>query len=346
MNLLILLLLTITQRVLLSNASPIIQERQLPVFPTITVTTTTPTTTTSSGVVPSDSSSASSTGTTNPNSSLFNGISPLVLDYVAAAIVLSIILTLLIARYHFIKRYYPVSPRAFFVPVRGVHLKWLGIHVNGPPPRPVHSSLGAGGGSTFGSSGAAGSYYFVRGPDGVLVRRRRRDRTARGVGIGEGGEREGERDEDDLFDNEGGGCRSTEERERLPEYRAKDTDLPPYKEEEEEEVRVEDVEAQGGPASDASELDRGTRSASSSSSSTVVDPPRSSSPTTHVDADRQVPTYPPMAYLGTSGPTLYPPPARGHGQTTTTTTTISLGDEEQLPSVQEYEAQSRARMGR
>lgn len=108
--------------------------------------------------------------------------------------------------YFFIKRHYPPTLRAYFIPLSGIHIPWLRISIDAPPPRPPR--------------GHPPSYSL-----NAITRRRRRDRTTRGEGIGEGGVRRGERDADDGFDGEqtvGGG-----EEDGLPMYQM-DTGLPAY----------------------------------------------------------------------------------------------------------------------
>nr|CRX79196.1 hypothetical protein [Leucosporidium scottii] len=107
------------------------------------------------------------------------------LIYVAAAIAAGVFLSLLLARYFFIKRHYPPTFRAYFIPLKGIHIPFLHLHIDGPPPRPNNRRDGP---PSYGVS---------------IMQRRRRDRTTRGEGIGEGGRRRGERDGDDGFDGEG-----------------------------------------------------------------------------------------------------------------------------------------------
>lgn len=108
-------------------------------------------------------------------------------------------------RYFYIRRFYPVTPRNYFIPPRGIHINWLKIHIKGPPAR--RSSP-----PTYGIAVIEGRRA-----------RARRDRTTRGETIGEGGARRGQRDVDDEFDGDGAPGVADE----LPMYEL-DSSLPAY----------------------------------------------------------------------------------------------------------------------
>ncbi|KAM0786093.1 hypothetical protein ACM66B_006904 [Microbotryomycetes sp. NB124-2] len=166
-------------------------------------------------------SAASSTSSSAPSSSstsvpgggfgaLFGGGIPAsYLTWIAIVVIVLIGCSLLVARYYYIKRFYHPTLRSYFVPPRGLHVKWLGIHVRGPPARIPREPP-----PSYGFAEMTG-----RG------RRRRRDRTTVGDQIGEGGRRMGQRDEDDGFDDATAGTSGAAD--ELPMY-TMDTSLPAY----------------------------------------------------------------------------------------------------------------------
>ncbi|KAM0747827.1 hypothetical protein T439DRAFT_382913 [Meredithblackwellia eburnea MCA 4105] len=155
------------------------------------------------------SSSSSSNGYWLGGGSAFDpnvhSLPQVLLNAVGIVVLVAVIITVAVARYLQIRKFYPVTFRNFFIPIGGIHINWLKIHVQGPPPRPLPQSPAA----------------------AMRSRRRReraqRDRTTFGPGIGMGGARDGARDEDDIVE----GDDSTTTREGLPKYEV-DLALPPY----------------------------------------------------------------------------------------------------------------------
>lgn len=127
--------------------------------------------------------------------------------------------TLWILSFFYIRRYYPPTMRAYFVPTKGININRLGIHIRGPPARIPHENPPP---------------YMYATEFGYGRRRRRRGRQTVGDTVGEGGARIGERDEDDMFDGDltaerasiSGGTAPVA-REPLPRYYV-DAGLPMY----------------------------------------------------------------------------------------------------------------------
>ncbi|GAA5901393.1 hypothetical protein JCM5296_002999, partial [Sporobolomyces johnsonii] len=125
------------------------------------------------------------------------------------------------------KVYQTPSFRAFFVPQKGIHVKLLRIHIDGPPGRSPSFSNSA--------------PYSISGAPAARRRRRRRHRQTVGESLGAGGTRLGSRDEDDGWDDDGANGDGDEEEqvgmteahrrtradEVLPQYFA-DSGLPAY----------------------------------------------------------------------------------------------------------------------
>ncbi|KAL8291393.1 hypothetical protein RQP46_002371 [Phenoliferia psychrophenolica] len=223
---------------LLAGASPVPAPTPMPAFGRRNGVDP-PSTYTTSGVNPASRTSivaaaASASQSSTDAQNLFSGgIPSQLLDWVAVVIVGGVFTTLLLARYFFIKRYYPagtgtsVSIRAYFLPKSGIHIPWLRIHINAPPRPDISPFVG-----------------------GVVPRTRRRDVPTVGPGIGEGGRRNGPRDEDDQVDGDAeelGEMRRADE-EHLPGY-AVDVSLPAYaKDESANRARANAVPAAGTPA--------------------------------------------------------------------------------------------------
>ncbi|KAK4052282.1 hypothetical protein OIO90_004363 [Microbotryomycetes sp. JL221] len=159
------------------------------------------------------SASSASTSALPPGGgfgSLFgSGVPATFLTWIAVVVVIGIALSLLVARYFYIKRYYKPTFRSYFLPPNGLHIKRLGIHIRAPPARIPREPPPS---------------YGVAELTGRNGRRRRRDRTTVGEQIGEGGRRLGDRDEDDAFDDAAQGGAARDE---LPMY-TMDTGLPAY----------------------------------------------------------------------------------------------------------------------
>ncbi|KAM0790807.1 hypothetical protein ACM66B_004653 [Microbotryomycetes sp. NB124-2] len=135
-----------------------------------------------------------------------------VLSVITIALICAVLCALLIGRLAYVKRYYDLGLRSFFIPPSGLHV--LGLHVRGPvaTKRPDQPPL-------------------YRGPGAPLPRRRqhRRGRQVQGPDVDETGARRGERDQDDVWDGEQAGTAADLDIEKdvLPGYSV-DVDLPGY----------------------------------------------------------------------------------------------------------------------
>ncbi|GAA6005346.1 uncharacterized protein JCM10292_005389 [Rhodotorula paludigena] len=190
--------------------------------------------------------------------------------WVSIVVVAGVVIALLCSRYFYIRRYYVPSFRAYFVPAKGIHIAWLGLHVHGAPariprePPPSYSAYG-------------------------MARRRRRGRQTVGDTVGEGGARFGGPDEDDGWDLD------TAERglkDELPRYYV-DVGLPGYS-------------AGGGSGAEAAERirrDEGEDSVALPSAAEYEAASRASR------AGVAEPVYPPTAHLAPSATLDAPQPA-------------------------------------
>ncbi|BGP19908.1 hypothetical protein JCM10213v2_008039 [Rhodosporidiobolus nylandii] len=158
-----------------------------------------------------------STSTSGTNGSYWGGgdggaFSSSWVTWVSLVIVAGVLLALLFSRYFYIRRAYGgkgPTLRAYFIPPKGIHIRRLGIHIRGPPPRTPREP--------------PPSYSLATGR-----RRRRRNRQTVGETLGAGGTRLGDRDEDDGWDDEEAAVGGVQGRqEGLPQYSV-DVALPGY----------------------------------------------------------------------------------------------------------------------
>ncbi|KPV71843.1 uncharacterized protein RHOBADRAFT_56235 [Rhodotorula graminis WP1] len=285
--------------------------------------------TTASSTTPTvTGSSSSATPTTTygyPYWGGSSGFSSTWVTWVSVVVVAGVVVALLCSRYFYIRRFYHRPTfRAYFVPDKGIHLKWLGIHIAGPPhriPREPPPSYAA-----------------------TARRRRRRGRQTAGETVAEGGRRIGARDDDDGWDDldmverggPGGGLVPAVPAtlDELPRYYV-DSGLPGYT---------------GGEGDAADEAERIRAEAAAAGESSVIpsaaeyeaairasrDPAAAAS--TGAEAfsnDQHPPAYPPAAHLSAPTPADVPArPARPTlpGRTSTARSALLLSAFRRAPS--------------
>ncbi|GAA5938475.1 hypothetical protein JCM1841_006105 [Sporobolomyces salmonicolor] len=146
--------------------------------------------------------------------------------WLAVIIVIGVVCALFASRFFYIRKvYHTASPRAFFVPQKGIHVNFLRIHIAGAPARSP--------------SVVNSTPYSISGAPTARRRRRRRHRQTVGETLGAGGTRLGVRDEDDGWDDDGAdeddgdeeeevGMTEEHRRGRGTARRRADEDLPQY----------------------------------------------------------------------------------------------------------------------
>ncbi|GAA6020381.1 hypothetical protein JCM10207_002089 [Rhodosporidiobolus poonsookiae] len=208
--------------------------------------------------------------------------------WVSIIIVAGVIVALLCSRFFYIRRYYPPTWRSYFIPAKGIHIRWLGLHIRGPPARiPCEPPP---------------SYYATTG------RRRRRNRETNGATVGAGGTRLGTRDEDDGWDDDDLAERGALGAPALPAYHV-DIALPGY---------------DAGDGSAAAEAER-IRAIAAADESTAVLPTAAEYEAQSRNArdaaaarDSAAPSYPPPAHLPSSAAPAPSAPSRpATGRSTT-----------------------------
>ncbi|GAA5888491.1 hypothetical protein JCM6882_008641 [Rhodosporidiobolus microsporus] len=228
------------------------------------------------------------------------------ITWCSLVIVAVVVLALLVSRFFYIRRYYSPTFRSYFVPPKGIHIKWLGISIVGPPPRAPREP--------------PPSYYQTTGQ-----RRRRRHRQTVGETLGAGGTRLGQRDEDDMWEGDevdmaergvaGPGAMSRGG-EMLPQYYV-DLGLPQYQTGDgtaaEEAERIRAIAAAGQDAEalpSAAEYEAASRAARNAAAAADGAGAEGGDGAN----DGTTPTYPPVAHLAPSSA----PPASSSSSTTTT----------------------------
>ncbi|GAA5915454.1 hypothetical protein JCM8208_000719 [Rhodotorula glutinis] len=273
-------------------------------------------------------SSSSATPTTSygyPYWGGSSGFSSTWVTWVSVVVVAGVVVALLCSRYFYIRRFYHRPTfRAYFVPDKGIHLKWLGIHIAGPPhriPRDPPPSYAA-----------------------TARRRRRRGRQTAGETVAEGGRRIGAPDADDGWDDldmveRGGGPGGLVPAvpatlDELPRYYV-DSGLPGYSggdgdaADEAERIRAEAAAAgESSVIPSAAEYEAAIRaSRDPAAAGTAAAPSHSHDP--------HPPAYPPPAHL--SAPTAADVPARPArpalaGRTSTARSALLLSAFRRAPS--------------
>ncbi|GAA6060893.1 hypothetical protein JCM10212_000176 [Sporobolomyces blumeae] len=113
------------------------------------------------------------------------------ITYLAIVVVAGVFVAVISSRFFYIRRFYErPSLRAYFIPRNGIHWSKLGVHIKGAPGR-IESTV-----NYMEEYGASAHQRAER------RRRRRRDRQTVGETLGAGGTRLGQRDEDDVWDDE------------------------------------------------------------------------------------------------------------------------------------------------
>ncbi|GAA5840326.1 hypothetical protein JCM11251_006696 [Rhodosporidiobolus azoricus] len=208
------------------------------------------------------------------------------ITWCSLVIVAVVVLALLVSRFFYIRRYYKPTFRSYFVPPRGIHINWLRIHIEGPPARLPREP--------------PPSYYQTTGQ-----RRRRRHRQTVGDTLGAGGTRLGERDADDMWDDEQSMAEMGQAgvvrrgNEMLPQYYV-DLGLPQYQAGDgtaaEEAERIRAIAAAAGEAEaipSAAEYEAASRVARAAGAG------GGGGEDTAADGTAN-PTYPPVAHLASS----------------------------------------------
>ncbi|GAA5856200.1 hypothetical protein JCM9279_000935 [Rhodotorula babjevae] len=231
-----------------------------------------------------------------------SGFSSTWVTWVSVVVVAGVLVALLCSRYFYIRRFYHRPTfRAYFVPDKGIHVKWLGIHIAGPPhriPREPPPSYAA-----------------------TARRRRRRGRQTAGETVAEGGRRIGACDDDDGWDDldmvERGGAGGLVPAvpatlDELPRYYV-DSGLPGYfggegdAADEAERIRAEAAAAgESSVIPSAAEYEAAIRASRDPAAATAAGSTAAGASSSA--GDQHPPAYPPAAHL--SAPTASDVPAR------------------------------------